>query len=36
MVNALIAVDNKSNRYYDHNLVQIEKGNCLTTLADKQ
>lgn len=28
-VHALIFVDNKGNKYYDHNLVQIEKGKLL-------
>lgn len=28
-VHAIVAVDNKGNRYYDHNLVHIEKGKLL-------
>lgn len=34
-VHALVAVDNVGNRYYDHNLVQIEKGKLLDHVNGK-
>ena len=32
-VHALVAVDDKGNRYYDHNLVNIEKGKLLDHIS---
>ena len=32
-VHALVAVDAKGNRYYDHNLVEIEKGKLLDRIS---
>ena len=34
-VHALVAVDKDGNRYYDHNLVQIEKGKLLDHISGK-